>query len=135
MTDVSPGDSGTAAPPAPPAPRLRARRVNAQATRDRRRRLVTWGLSVTLGVLAVSAVVGDSGYLASLRARREQRALLAEVASVRQENERLRDQRVRITSDPGALEEEARRQLQFIRDGETLVIIRETVPSTPAPTR
>jgi cell division protein FtsB len=132
MTDVPQAGSDTTAPP---APRLRARRVNAQATRDRHRRLVTWGLSVTLGILIVSAVVGDSGYLASLRARRELHALMTEVASVRQENERLKEQRLRITSDPAALEEEARRQLHFIRDGETLVIIRETASSTPAPTR
>jgi cell division protein FtsB len=86
---------------------------------------------VTLGILAVSAVVGDSGYLASLRARRELRGLTAEVASLREENQRLKEQRVRISSDPAALEEGARRQLHFIRDGETLVIIRETASSAP----
>ncbi len=116
-----------------PARRSKARRVNGQAARDRRRRLVTWGLSLTLGVLLVGAVIGENGYLASLAARRDLLRVKADLARVRSENKELQDRARRFQSDPSAIDEAARRQLNFIRPGETLVIIKGTSPATPPP--
>jgi len=117
-------------PSPPPAPRLRARRVDAQATRDRRQRLVTWGLSVTLGVLLISALVGETGYLAMLRTKRDVARATADLARQRLENQQLQLESRRLEREEAAVEEEARRQLGFIKPGETLVIVR---PPTPAP--
>ena len=116
-----------------PAPRLRARRVDAQVARDRRQRLVTWGLSVTLGVLLISALVGDTGYLAMLRTEREVARATADLARQRLENQRLQLESRRLARDEAAVEEEARRQLGFIKPGETLVIVRPPAPAAPPP--
>lgn len=119
------------APPPTPARRLRARRVDAQAARDRRQRLVTWGLSVTLGVLLISALVGETGYLAMLRTRRDVARATADLARQRLENQRLQLESRRLEQDEAAVEEEARRQLGFIKPGETLVIVRPPAPTAP----
>jgi cell division protein FtsB len=113
-----------------PGRRSRPRRVSVQTTRERRRRIFTWVLSLTIGVLLVNAVVGEDGYMASLAVNREQHMLEAEVARTRRENVDLQQRRIRVEQDTRAVEEEARRQLNFIRPGETLIIVQ---PSAPAP--
>jgi cell division protein FtsB len=117
------------AEPLPARPAAR-RRLTAQESRDRRRRLVTWCLSITLGVLVINALIGDSGYLAHLQIRREAAALTADVARLRLENRALQQAGRRLQSDPAAIEDAARRDLGFVRPGETLVIIRDAQPAT-----
>ena len=97
--------------------------------RERRRRILTYVLWAGAVVLTVNAVVGENGYLATLRARREQAALAADVARIQLENQRLKEQARRLDKDPIAVEEAARRQLNLIRPGETLVIIRDAKPA------
>jgi cell division protein FtsB len=109
------------------------RRLSAQELRDRRRRVVTWTLSITLGVLFVNALVGESGYLANLQGRRDEAALTAVVARIRLENQSLQRDIRRLQDDPAAIEEAARRVLGFVRPGETLVILRDVPPAEPAP--
>jgi cell division protein FtsB len=121
---------------APEAARGRRRRT-AQHTRQRRRRALTWGLSLLLCVLLVDALVGDNGYLSTLRTAKEQNALMAELARIRLENQALQGESQRLINDPAAIEEAARRQLGFVRPGETLVIVHDTpraaAPAPPAP--
>jgi cell division protein FtsB len=118
-------------PPPPVSHRMRLR-LTAQDTRERRRRLVTWGLSLTLAALLVNALVGENGYLASKRAEREEATLKAEVARLRLENQRLQAQRERLETDPAAVEDVARRTLGMVRPGETMVVIHDAAP-TPVP--
>ena len=107
------------------------RRVRgAQDTRERRRRYVTMGLSIALVVLVVNALVGENGYLATIRARSEQSDLEASLAALRLENQRLQQERERLESDPAALEEAARRSLNLVRPGETLVVVRDAKSPT-----
>jgi cell division protein FtsB len=120
------------APDRPATARARRRLRTAQEIRDRRRRLLTIGLSVALGALLVNAVVGDNGYLAARRMRHEYEAARAEVIRVRIENQRLQQEGRRLETDPAAVEETARRELGFVRPGETLIVIRD---ATPAPSR
>jgi len=115
------------APDAPASPSRRRLR-GAQEVRDRRRRYATVGLSVALTILLVNALVGENGYLATVRVRAEQAQLEAVVANLRIENQRLQRDRERLLSDPTALEETARRSLGLIKPGETLVIVRDAVP-------
>ncbi len=90
-----------------------------------------WGLSLLFAVLAVSSVVGENGYLATLRAERDQRQLEVSLARLRDENRRLQDEAARLRHEPAALEEAARRDLGFVKPGETLVILRDTRPAPP----
>jgi cell division protein FtsB len=77
------------------------------------------------GVLMVNALVGENGYLAGLRARRDYNAVMTDLVKIRLENQQLREQARRLKDDPSAIEDSARRELGLIRPGETLVIIRD----------
>jgi cell division protein FtsB len=113
-------------PPAPATSRTRVRRRlrTAQELRQRRRRLLTYTLLAVSVVLMVNALVGENGYLATLRARSEYNTLVGALNRLQAENERLREEGRRLKEDPVALEEAARRDLGLIRPGETLVIVR-----------
>ena len=101
--------------------------------KQRRRRWVTYGLFLGCCALMVNALVGENGYLATLRARQEQVALATLLAKVRLENQQMRDEIRRMHEHPAAaMEEAARRELGLIRPGETLVIIRDAHPATTA---
>jgi cell division protein FtsB len=117
-------------PAATPSPRAR-RRLNAQETRARQRRVAMWTLSLMLGALLVNAVVGENGYLATVRAAREEAALRATVARLRLDNQRLQAEGRRLQTDPDAVEEVARRELGMIRPGETMIVIRDAVTAAP----
>ncbi len=117
-------------PAATPSTRAR-RRASAQETRVRRRRVAIWTLSLMLGALLVNAVVGENGYLATVRAAREEAALRTTVARLRVENERLQAEGRRLQTDPGAVEEVARRDLGMVRPGETMIVIRDAVTAAP----
>jgi len=121
------------AEPAPPVrPRSRRRLRTAHDLKQRRRRILTYVLLIGSFVLMVNALVGENGYLANLRAQREHDVLEDSLNRMRYENQQYLDQVRQLKSDPGALEEAARRVLGFIRPGETLVIIRDARPA-PAP--
>ncbi len=106
---------------------------SAQDTRARRRQMLTYALCCGAFVLLVNALVGDNGYLATWRASREYASVLESLERVRTENARLQQQIQRINEDPAALEEAARRDLNLIRPGETLVIIKDAKPAPAAP--
>ena len=82
----------------------------------------------------VNALVGERGYLATLRAKAEYEKLTASVAALKQENQRFMQQIRDLQNDPAALEDVARRELGLVRPGETLVIIRDAPPATSATT-
>jgi len=79
-------------------------------------------------VLIVDGLVGDRGFLAMLRARRQYDQLSATLARQRGENARLRDEAGRLRNDPAAIEELARRELGLIRPGEKVFIIKDLKP-------
>ena len=129
MSETPADETGT---PAPAMPRVRRRLRSAQDVRGRWRRVTTWSLSVVLFVLLVNALVGENGYLAAMRARREHTELLANLAHLRLENQALQRESRRLQHDPAALEETARRDLGLMKPGETLIIIRNAAPASPA---
>lgn len=79
----------------------------------------------------VNALVGENGYLASLRARRDYDTLQASIQRLKSENDAYREQIERIQHDPAALEETARRELGLAMPGENVIILRDT----PAPSQ
>jgi cell division protein FtsB len=109
-------------------PLRRKRQVAAPAAPIWRRSLNSLLLFVTV-VLIVDALVGDKGFMETLRARRQARALALSLQQMRQENARLRDYTARLRSDPRSIEEIARRELGLIKPGEVLFIVKDAKPT------
>jgi cell division protein FtsB len=123
-------------PAAEPAPsrRPRERRLRSpDEARTRRAVVITWALSLALCALIVNSIVGENGYLAAVRVRREEAALSAAVARLRIENAELQQESRRLQSDPSALEEAAHGTLGLIHPGETLVIVHDAPPAPAVP--
>jgi cell division protein FtsB len=80
-------------------------------------------------VLVVDALVGEKGLVETTRARRIARAEAAQLAGLREENARLREQKRRLLEDPATNEAEARSQLGLIRPGEVMFILKDIRPS------
>ena len=108
---------------------MRRPRSTHQDVRTRRRQLVTYALGFGAFVLFVNALVGDNGYLAVMRTNREHASLAGKLQKVEFENDRLEERIRRMREDPTALEEAAR-NLNLIKPGEKLIIIK---PATPPP--
>lgn len=82
-------------------------------------------------VLVVEGLVGDRGWLATLRARHEYERLAATIARQRSDNARLREDARRLREDPSAIEEIARRELGLIKPGERVFIVKDVPPAKP----
>ncbi len=100
-----------------------------QKRSDRTRRIVRTLLLFIAAVIVVDALVGEQGLFAMLRARRQAEELAATIARQRAENARLREEARRLTEDPAAIEEVARRELGLIRPGEKVFIIKDLSPA------
>jgi cell division protein FtsB len=87
------------------------------------RRVLKFGLAFVACALLLNALVGARGLPAVLQARREHRAMAADLERLRGENDRLRQHVRRLREDPAAIEELARRELGLIKPGEKLFII------------
>jgi cell division protein FtsB len=129
MQQDQPQDPG-AEPRGGRAPRRsRRRQRTAQDTRAWRRRMATYALLAFSFILMVNALVGENGYLATVRAEREYDTVASELAALRAENERLAEEIRRLRTDPAALEEAARGTLNMIKPGEKMIIIRDAKPA------
>ena len=122
-----------AEPTAPIRSRSRRRFRTAHDNTKRRRRILTYVLLAGSFVLMVNALVGENGFLAALRARRQYAIVSESVSRLQRENQQYLEQVRQLKSDPNALEDAARRVLGFIRPGETLVIITDVGPTPPSP--
>jgi cell division protein FtsB len=97
----------------------------------RNRKAVHLLLMFVASLIVVDGLVGDRGLLAMLRARHEYDELSATISRQRSENARLRDLARRLSDDPAAIEEIARRDLGLIRPGERVFIIKDVSPVKP----
>ena len=100
----------------------------AQRAQRRGRRFLTALFFFVVCVLAVDALVGDQGVMATMRARKQYDELAVDLARIRAENASLREDARRLREDPEAIEEIARRELGLMSPGEKLFIIRDVVP-------
>jgi cell division protein FtsB len=113
-------------PPTPPEPlRRRSRTPVAASPSLWRSRVLQYGLAFVTILLVVDALVGDKGFLDTLRARRQYRAVAAALAQKRVENARLREDIRRLRDDPARIESVAREDLGLMRQGEVLFIVRD----------
>jgi len=104
--------------------RIPAGQLDARRGPGRRRGLLL-ALSFLVGFLVFDGLAGDRGTLALIRARQRHAQLSAQVDGARAANAQLRKQIRRLTEDPAAIEEIARRELGLIKPGERLFIVRD----------
>ncbi len=113
-------------PPESPEPlRRRSRTPVAASPSPWRTRLFQYGLAFVTVILVVDALVGEKGFLDTLRARRQYREVATALFQKRAENTRLRDEIRRLREDPARIEEVAREELGLMRDGEVLFIVHD----------
>ena len=127
-------DAAPASAPNPARrPRPRKRFRTALEARQWRRKMIGYAVTTIAFVLVINALVGENGYLATMRANRESDELRSQLRQLREENHAIQEQIERLKSDPSALEEAARRDLRLGKPGETMVVIKDaTKPKTPA---
>ena len=104
---------------------------DSQTQQPRKRRTVRYLLLAVGCVLLIDALVGDKGLLVMMQARARYRELEQSLSAARTENARLREDARRLTEDPAAIEEIARRELGLIRPGEKLFIIKDVESREP----
>ena len=75
--------------------------------------------------------MGERGLLATLRARHEYDAVSAAIERKKADNARLREEARRLSDDPSAIEEVARRELGLIKPGERVFIIKDVPQAKP----
>ena len=120
--DSTPNDSE----PAPlRRPRVRHRMRTPLEAQQWRRRMAGYALVGVSFVLVVNAIVGENGYLATIRAGRQQAELKESILRIRAENDRLKEEIKRQREDQDALEEAARKGLRMSKPGETMIIIKD----------
>jgi cell division protein FtsB len=126
---VAMADRPDSAPEAAPTParrtRPRKRFRTAVEARQWRRRVISYAAATIAFVLVVNALVGENGYLADMRARRDRDELVATLRQLREENRQIQEQLQRLKDDPSALEEAARSELRLGKPGETMVVIKD----------
>ena len=108
--------------------RLREPQPRAPRPAPRGRRVALWVVLFAASVFVVDSLVGDRGLLAMLRARQEYDRLAATIASERSRNARLRSEVRRLSEDPRAIEEIARRDLGLMKAGEKVFIVKDIQP-------
>jgi cell division protein FtsB len=105
--------------------RRRSRTPVATSPSPWRSRLLQYGLAFVTVILVVDALVGEKGFLDTLRARRQYGAVATALAQKRAENARLRDEVRRLRDDPSRIEAVAREDLGLMRPGEVLFIVHD----------
>lgn len=109
-----------------PRPRRAAANDGVSAMRRRAMRTVM-GLVLVLAV--VDGVFGERGVLANMQLRQRNARQQASIDELTAHNEALTDDIRRLREDPSAVEELAREELGLIKDGELLIILRDTPES------
>jgi cell division protein FtsB len=116
-------------PPQSPEPlRRRSRTPVAASPSPWRSRLLQYALAFVTIVLIVDALVGEKGFLDTLRAQRQYREVAAALARKRADNARLREEIRLLRDDPKRIEAVAREDLGLMREGEVLFIVHDEKP-------
>ena len=117
--------------PAGGPPPLRRRRSPAPApAASRWREAVHYLLLFVIAVLLVDALIGDKGFMDTLRVRRDWQELARSIEALREENATLLERARHLREDPATLERVAREEYGLIRPGEILFILRDAGPAS-----
>jgi cell division protein FtsB len=99
-----------------------------QGRQSRLTRFARWALLLFALAVLIDAIVGERGWLATVRARKAFEANASAIEHQREKNARLREQVLRLTDDPAVIEELARGELGLMRPGEKVFIIKDLKP-------
>jgi cell division protein FtsB len=113
------------APAVQKRPRVRRRLRTPLEAQQWRRKVIAYALYGVAFILIVNALVGDSGYLATLSGKGEQDRVTRELALMRLKTRTLQEEIERLKHDPAAVEEAAREKLNMIKPGETMVVVKD----------
>ncbi len=92
-----------------------------------RRRIATGAAAVLAVALGYHVVFGQNGLTAYEQKRQNAVSLDKDLATLRQENEVLKEHVDRLQNDPSAIEHQAREELHYTRPGEVIY----TLPAAP----
>lgn len=108
-----------------------ANRPVEEAAQKKKRRWVFLGMAgFLLGIyLFFSFLFSDMGLVNYLRLGQTARNLEAEIAALKKENDRLRDEVEDLKTDPQTIEHLARERLGMAREGDTVFQFEKTPPS------
>ena len=132
---MRPVQDPSSVPPAERRPRVRRRLRTPLEAQQWRRKVTAYVLYGAAFILIVNALVGDSGYLATLSGKGEQDRLTRDVAITRLKNQDLRDRIDRLKNDPAAIEEAAREKLNMLKPGEVMIVVTDKNKETAEPTK
>ncbi len=102
---------------------LRSQTTSFRGLSPQGRRIFNGLLLLGACLLVGNALVGEDGLVDSLEAARQHQRLVADVERLRTENRQLRDTADRLRTEPGAIEEVARRELGLIKPGELVFTV------------
>lgn len=122
---MRPVQDPTPTPPAERRPRVRQRLRTPLEAQQWRRKMTAYALYAVAFVLIVNALIGDSGYLATLSGKGEQERVTRELALLRQKNQALQEKIDRLKHDPAAVEQAAREKLSVLRPGEVMIVVKD----------
>jgi cell division protein FtsB len=88
-----------------------------------RRRMATWGIFLFAALLALHVIFGTNGWMAYEKKKAEYRKVTQQVQQVQQQNDQIQEQIKALKTDPKAIEKEAREQLRYARQGETVIMM------------
>ena len=88
-----------------------------------RRRIATVAVAVLTILLGYHVVFGRDGLTAFRNKERDLRDLQTETSTLQRENGQLQGHVSRLTSDPNAIEHQAREDLHYTRPGEVIVTL------------
>ena len=100
-----------------------------------RRRLVRGGMVLVFVLALVDGVFGARGIIENTSLKKRNAQLAASIDEFRAGNEALIDDIKRLREDPAAIEELARDELELMKDGELLIILRDAPASNGAASR
>ena len=105
---------------------LRRKRKAAVASGPIRwRRALDYLLLFVTVVLVVDGLVGDKGFMDTMRAREQSAELAGRVQRLKDENRALLERARKLDRDPATIEMLAREELGLIRPGEMLFILKD----------
>jgi cell division protein FtsB len=115
------------------SPAKARRAAGADAVSAVRRRMVRTVLVLVLVLAVVDGVFGERGLLANIDVRQRIAAKQSSIDEMTTRNDTLTEEIRRLREEPSAVEELAREELGLIKDGELLIILRDTPPTAAQP--
>jgi cell division protein FtsB len=91
-----------------------------EAVYSARRKIATAAAAVLALTMGFHVVFGQNGLTAYRNKRRDERELRSQMQELQRENAELRGHVDRLSSDPNAIEHEAREELHYTRPGEVI---------------